>query len=64
MATVQQLFDGTFDVQNEAGTSLLDAFGGPFRLRETAEAAQRMLNSFDKVEAQIAEINESLVAHV
>lgn len=60
LSTLNPLPDGRFDVQDDAGKSLLSGFGGPFRTREAAEAAQRMLSAFDAVDAQIKTINHSL----
>lgn len=56
MATIETLPNGEFDVQDSNGKSVM----GPFRSRETAEAAQRMLNMFDAVDDQIATINRPL----
>jgi len=61
-AAIRELPNGEFDVQDSKGNSLLDGLGGPFRSRGAAEQAARMLNAFDKVEAQIQEINEGLRA--
>lgn len=60
ISTLNPLPDGRFDVQDATGISLLDALGGPFRTREAAEAAQRMLSAFDAVDDQIQTINNSL----
>lgn len=60
LSTLNPLPDGSFDVQDGEGRSLLDALGGPFRAREAAEAAQRMLSAFDAVDAQLKAINNSL----
>lgn len=60
LSTLNPLPDGSFDVQDGEGRSLLDALGGQFRTRDAAEAAQRMLSAFDAVEAQIQTINNSL----
>jgi hypothetical protein len=64
MSTVKELPDGKFDVQDADDRSLLDRMGGPFRKRETAEAAQRMLDSFDAVDNQIRVINQRLAHNV
>lgn len=45
--TIEPLPNGEFQVSG--GSHVL----GPFRLRETAEAAERMLNTFDAVESTI-----------
>lgn len=60
MTRITELPNGHFDVQDENGATRLDEFGGPFQLRATAEAAQRMLNSFDTVNSQIQAINQRL----
>lgn len=57
---VIELPDGTFDVQNDSGQSVLGPFGGPFRQRESAEATARLLNAFEAVDSRIDAINESL----
>jgi hypothetical protein len=62
MVTVKELANGTFDVQDADGRSLLDRMGGPFRLQETAEAARRMLDGFDAVDVQIQQINQQLAS--
>lgn len=59
-AIVTTLPDGRFDVQNATGDSLLEALGGPFRVKEAAESAQRMLSAFDAVDSQIKAINGTL----
>lgn len=60
MVMITQLPSGRFDVQDDSGKSKLDEFGGPFCTKETAEAAQRMLNNFDTVDIQIRAINQRL----
>lgn len=58
--TVRELPNGTFDVQDDEGKSLLDRMGGPFYGRETAEAAARMFAGFDAVDRQVQRINGAL----
>lgn len=60
MATVKELPNGQFDVQDEQGNSLSFKFGGAFYKRDTADEAARMLNTFDAVDARIANINDGL----
>lgn len=60
MATVKELPNGRFDVQDEQGNSISFRFGGTFYKYDTALAAARMLNAFDKVDEQIKQMNNSL----
>lgn len=62
MSTVKQLPNGKYDVQDADGNSLSVKFGGPFYTQGAADSASRMLNMFDTVEGQIAEINDELRA--
>lgn len=57
MSELKALPNGQFDVQDKDGNSV---FGEPFRQRETAESAHRMLAMFDAVDGRIAAINNSL----
>ena len=58
--TVTQLPNGLFDVQDDAGESVLKPLGGPFYGRPAAEQAARMLTAFDQTDKQIEQINNSL----
>lgn len=58
--TVTRLPNGLFDVQDDAGESVLTPFGGPFYGRPVAEQAARMLTAFDQVDKQIEQINDGL----
>lgn len=58
--TVKLLASGQFDVQNAAGESLLGRMGGPFHTQQAAEATARMLTAFDRVDRQIAQMNDRL----
>lgn len=53
---IKPLPDGTFDVCDKNGVSPL----GTFSTRQYAESAQRMLNLFETVNAQIKEFNNEL----
>jgi len=57
---IKELPTGQFDILDDNGQSLLEPFGGPFRVRETAEATALMLDAFAKVDGQIEVINQSL----
>lgn len=58
MQTIQQLPNGEFQVEASNGQTL-----GPFRLLETAEAAERMLNMFDAVDISMAQLSNTLKEH-
>ena len=58
--TVVKLSNGQFDVVGDGGTSVMGPFGGPCADREYAVVIARMLELFERVEAQIEEINRKL----
>lgn len=60
MSAIKKLSNGTFDVQDSQGKSLLDRMGGPFSREDVAIEAKRMLDSFDQVDRQIADIIQKL----
>jgi phage I-like protein len=51
---IEELPNGEFQASDGRNTL------GPYRSRETAEAAQRMLNAFDSTDLQIQQITKTM----